>query len=121
MRHLIGFVTGAAAVTAVWPGLAMAHAWLESSVPAANGTLAPTAKEITLTFDEDVKPVSCKMANEAGKDASAFGKLSAEGVTLHVPLTARPAAGKYKLTCRVVGPDTHAVNGTLDFVVGSNP
>lgn len=109
------------AALAVCTGTALAHAWLESSVPAANGALAPDSKEITLTFDEVVKPVSCKLTDSAGKEAAVLGKASASGETLHVPLTARPAPGKYSLTCRVVGPDTHAVNGALSFIVGNNP
>ncbi len=108
-----------ALLAVVCPGAALAHAWLESSVPAANGTLAPDSKEITLTFDEDVKPVSCKLIDGAGKEAAVLGKAHAAGETLHVPLVGRPMPGKYSLTCRVVGPDTHAVNGALNFVVGT--
>lgn len=96
---------------------AFAHAWLESSVPPQNGALAPAAKEIDLTFDEAIKPVSCKIADQAGKDMAVIGKLAAKGVNLTVPLTAALAAGKYNLTCRVVGPDSHPVNNTLSFVV----
>lgn len=97
------------------PATCFAHAWLESSVPAQNGTL--TAKEIALTFDEAIKPVSCKITDAAGKDAPVVGKLAAKGVNLTVPLTGILAAGKYNLTCRVVGPDSHPVNNSLSFVV----
>ena len=96
---------------------AYAHAWLESSVPAQNGALPGSAKEIALTFDEAIKPVSCKIADQTGKDMAVIGKLAAKGVNLTVPLTAALAAGKYNLTCRVVGPDSHPVNNTLSFVV----
>ena len=105
------------------PSVAFAHAEVVSSVPAENGPLAAGAKEIALTFDEDVKPVSCKLADEAGKDAAMIGKPAAKGATLHVPLNGALPVGKYNLTCRVVGPDSHAVNGSLKFVVnaGASP
>jgi methionine-rich copper-binding protein CopC len=99
------------------PTAAFAHAWLESSVPAQDGALAAAAKDIALTFDEDIKPVSCKITDVGGKDMAATGKPVAKGVHLTVPLTAALAAGKYSLTCRVVGPDSHPVNNSLSFVV----
>lgn len=105
------------AVSSVMAPAAYAHAWLESSVPAQNGVLVPGSKEIALTFDEAIKPVSCKIVDQAGKDMAVIGKLAAKGVNLTVPLTAALAAGKYNLTCRVVGPDSHPVNNTLSFVV----
>ena len=114
MERAATFLAALAVSGLIAPG-AFAHAWLESSVPAANGVLA--AKEIALTFDEAIKPVSCKITDATGKDTPVVGKLAAKGVNLTVPLTATLAAGTYTLTCRVVGPDSHPVNNSLSFVV----
>ena len=100
--------------TAFIPALAFAHAELLKSEPANDGTLAASAKEITLTFEEAVKPANCKLTAE-GKDVPGLGKPRADGVTLHVPLAKPLEAGAYALTCRVVGPDSHPVNNTIKF------
>lgn len=101
------------------PSIAFAHAELLKSEPAKDATLAPAAKEITLTFDEAVKPATCKLAMTDGMDAAALGKPRADGVVLHVPLVKPLAAGNYKLECRVVGPDSHPVNSALTFAVAT--
>lgn len=96
------------------PAFAFAHAELLKSEPANDGTLAASSKEITLTFEEAIKPATCKLTAD-GKDVASIGKLHADGVTLHVPITKPLDAGAYALACRVVGPDSHPVNSVIKF------
>jgi methionine-rich copper-binding protein CopC len=107
--------TVAAALLA--PTIAFAHAELVKSDPAKDGTLSAAAKEITLTFEEAVKPASCKLTMSDGMSMANIGKPHAEGLVIHVPISKALPAGKYSLECRVVGPDSHPVNNTLTFVV----
>ena len=117
MKRRVQCLVAFAAAAVMAPAAAFAHAELVSSIPAQNGALPAGAKEISLTFDEAVKPVSCKVTDDAGKEADVVGKPTAKGENLRVPLKAVLPAGKYSLTCRVVGPDSHAVNDSLKFVV----
>lgn len=113
----------AAAISALLmaPTAAFAHAELVKSEPAKDGTLAASAKEITLTFDEAVKPATCKLSMTDGMSATGLGKPHAEGMVLHVPIEKALASGKYNLECRVVGPDSHPINSTLTFAVSAAP
>ena len=115
-RSIYLFVTLAMAGQCV-PVAALAHSELVSSVPSENGILASNVREITMIYNEAVKPVSCKVADSTGSDADVVGKIAAKGITLHVPLKDALPSGKYRLTCRVVGPDSHAMNESLVFVV----
>lgn len=100
---------------ALMPGLALAHAELVKSEPANDGTLAASAKEITLTFDEAVQPATCKLTMADGMDVASIGKPHADGMVLHVPIAKPLAAGRYSLGCRVVGPDSHPINSAISF------
>ena len=102
----------------MYPAIAAAHAKLVSSVPVQNGALDPAAKHITLTFSEPVKAISCKAANQAGKQVRIIGALHAEGATLHAMFTRAIPPGQYTVTCRVVGPDGHPMNTAVKFVAG---
>lgn len=99
------------------PAAAFAHAELVKSDPAKDGMLPASAKEITLTFEEAVKPATCKLMMSDGMSMANIGKPHADGVVVHVPIVKALMAGKYSLDCRVVGPDGHTVNNTLTFAV----
>lgn len=96
---------------------ALAHAKLLSSLPAKDAEGAAPA-EIVLTFSEAVTPAVVTLAGEDGREIKAVGTPRADGATLHVPVTSKLAPGRYTLSYRIAGADTHAVNGTLTFVVG---
>lgn len=116
-RIVLGMLAGLVALSAA--SGAFAHAKLQSSTPAkdASGASPP---EIVLTFSEAVTPAVVALADQDGRDIKALGAARAEGAVLHVPVTAKLAPGRYTMTYRVAGADTHAVNGTLTFIV-SNP
>ncbi len=111
----------AAAVAAVlaMPTAALAHAELVKSDPSQDGTLVASAKEITFTFNEAVKPAMCKLTGSDGTEVSNLGKPHADGMVLHIPIAKALAAGKYSLGCRVVGPDSHPINESISFVVSA--
>lgn len=103
---------------ALVPALAQGHAKIASSSPPENGTLAASAKEISLKFTEAVKVVRCVLKDDSGKEVKP-GSVMAHGEMLHVALAAPLPAAKYALACRVVGADSHPVENTLNFVVRS--
>ena len=96
---------------------ALAHAKLLSSLPAKDAEGASPA-EIVLTFSEAITPAVVTLAGEDGHEVKAVGAPRADGAALHVPVTAKLNPGRYTLTYRIAGADTHAVNGTLTFIVG---
>lgn len=110
-------ICAAVATALLVPTLALAHAELVKSDPVKDGTLLTSGKEITLTFEEAVKPASCKLTMADGMVMANIGKPRADGMMIHVPISKALPAGKYSLECRVVGPDSHAVNNTLTFAV----
>lgn len=111
----------AAAIAAVCalPAAALAHAELVKSEPIADGVLMASAKEVTFTFNESVKPAMCKLTLDS-KEVSSLGKPHADGTVLHIPIEKVLANGRYTLACRVVGPDSHPMNESISFVVSAS-
>lgn len=97
---------------------ALAHAKLLASVPAKDAQ-GPSPAEIVLTFSEAVIPAAVTLADQGGTEIKSLGVARPDGGTLHVPVTAKLAPGRYTLTYRVAGADTHAINGVLTFVVAA--
>lgn len=114
MFRRVFLVTGFA--TAMWASEAFAHAKLLSSAPAKDVAGASPA-EIVLTFSEAVSPAAITLADQGGGEVKSLGAARGEGSTLHVPVIGKLAPGRYTLSYRVAGADTHAVNGALTFVV----
>ena len=98
---------------------AFAHAKRLSSMPAKDVEGASPA-EIVLTFSEAITPAGVTLAGEDGHEVKSVGTPRADGATLHVPVTTKLAPGRYTLTYRIAGADTHAVNGALTFVVAKS-
>jgi methionine-rich copper-binding protein CopC len=116
-QKVFGVLTGLIALVVAHS--ALAHAKLLSSMPAKDAAGAsPT--EIVLTFSEAVTPASVTLADQDGHEVKSLGAARAEGAALHVPVTAKLMPGRYTLSYRIAGADTHAVNGALTFVV-ANP
>jgi copper transport protein len=121
-RAGIGALAAAAALTL--PAAASAHAVLESTSPAASGTVNAPPIEASLTFSEPVEPrfAVISVTNAAGEQqAAAAPSRSPENVrTLTVPL--RPISqGWYLVYWRVISADGHPVRGAYTFAVGPNP
>ena len=104
------------------PGIASAHAILESSSPEPSALLASSPKEIRLDFDEQVedslgdiriydseqREVSVKKTVRSSSDLSI--------VTAGVPMLKN---GVYVVVWRVVSADGHPVTGAFPFEIGT--
>ncbi len=97
---------------------AWAHARRVSAMPAADSTGA-APKDITLTFNEAIKLINCKMTGADGKDVAGVGAPAADGKSLKIPVTGTLAAGKYTVSYRIAGDDGHPMDGTYTFTVAS--
>ena len=118
----------AAALTlAALPSVAMAHAKLLSSSPAANATVAKPTK-LTLTFSEKLlAPLSGVdltmtgmpgMADHAPMPIRGFRTaVDRDGKTLVVTLPRALPAGSYDLNWHIVGADQHKIAGKYSFSV----
>ncbi|MEO8306561.1 MAG: copper resistance CopC family protein [Pseudomonadota bacterium] len=101
---------------ALVPGLAMAHAKLEMSVPAAGSSIAAMPAQLMLHFSEAVKMTAMSIEKEGGKDK----------IDLKVPAAAKSmvqvespslGAGAYLLNWRGLSDDGHIMSGTVRFTV----
>ncbi len=122
-RRIVGatFASCVLALTFV-PGIASAHAVLDSSSPAPSALLASSPKEIRLDFDEQVeatlgdihlynseqREVLIEKTVRSSKDASI--------VTAEVPSLQN---GVYVVVWRVVSADGHPVTGAFPFEIGT--
>ena len=115
VRTLLAACVGAVAFAAIVPE-ALAHAKLMSSSPAKDAEGASPG-EIALTFSEPVTPAVVTLSDQDGHEVKTVGAPRTEANTLHLPVNGKLAPGRYTLTYRIAGPDTHVVNGALTFVV----
>lgn len=100
-------------------GAAFAHAALVSQSPA-NGTAVPVPAQVILTFTEavtlDFTGIALKGAD--GKDLqTGAATLSADGLTLTVPIPADMTAGAYTVEWHALSEDGHKSLGTYIFTV----
>jgi len=123
MRSTLSFLAAVAVIAAV---PAAAHPKLVSSIPAANGTVKPTAR-VSLSFSERlVARLSTAqvvmtgmpgMAEHAPMPVQGRAAIAPDGTTLVVNFPSPLAAGSYRVTWQVVSEDTHKVEGSFDFTV----
>jgi copper transport protein len=99
------------------PGLALAHAQLRESFPAAGATVAALPSEVTLDFNEAVSPLVLRWIGPDGSVADVEGAAANARVTVFPP--SGMGAGTHLLSWRVVSSDGHPVGGTLTFHVGA--
>ena len=121
-RITLGFAV-AAVVVVLMAAPAFAHADLKSTVPAAGSVLQSPPAKIDLFFTESVEMslggVEVYDANarpvETGKPEHPDGR--ADAVTVALPPDLEH--GTYVVTWRLVSGDSHPIQGTLTFVVGT--
>jgi copper transport protein len=120
-------VSGAAIASTVLaltfiPGIASAHAILESSSPEASALLASSPKEIRLDFDEQVEDtlgdvrVYDSEQREVSKSNTVRSASDASVVTAEIPTLKN---GVYVVVWRVVSADGHPVTGAFPFEIGT--
>lgn len=101
--------------------LAMAHATIQLSEPAANAQLDKSPGAITLTFNEDVEPTfsSIVLQDATGKAVPDIGKAAVDAANKRLLKLDLPAlkSGGYIVRWVAVGPDGHRRNGQYNFSV----
>jgi len=123
LRRMVGALIACTALTLAFiPGIASAHAILESSSPASSALLTSSPKEIRLDFDEQIestlgnirlydseqREISIKKTVRSSTDASV--------VSAGVPELKN---GVYVVVWRVVSADGHPVSGAFPFEIGT--
>ncbi len=98
-----------------------AHAFLDHADPAVGATIATSPTAIRLFFTESIEPKFSRIAVSSadGSPVKAGAVTTAQGDSSELDL-ALPTAlspGRYKVTWRVVGADTHHTEGTFSFEV----
>jgi len=127
MSSMRRILFAAALTLAALPSVAMAHAKLLSSSPAANATVAKPTK-LTLTFSEKLlAPLSGVdltmtgmpgMADHAPMPIKGFRTaVDRDGKTLVVTLPRALPVGSYDLNWHIVGADQHKIAGKYSFSV----
>lgn len=104
------------------PGIASAHAILESSIPEASALLASSPKEIRLDFDEQVEAtlgdvrIYDSEQREVANSNTVRSVSDTSVVTAEVPTLKN---GVYVVVWRVVSADGHPVTGAFPFEIGT--
>ena len=110
---------GATACLALGTSSAVAHAAIQSSVPAANTTVS-SPKLIQIRFSEalEAKLSSLKLTSSDGTIIAAKPMIDpAEPATLAVMPATVLRAGQYTVTWNVVSEDSHHTHGSFSFTV----
>lgn len=112
-------------LSAVWAPAASAHATVSSSTPADGQRLAQAPSEVSITFDEGVGLSTgyLRVISADGVDVTAGAAAHPGGrqEVIAVPLRAGLPDSAYVASWSVVSADSHPVQGTIRFVVGSGP
>lgn len=102
-------------------GLALAHAGLESSIPAAGEILGDVPHEIVLTFTEDIKVIGASILDAKEQKVGGLGQPKVDGKILSIPLNGSLKDGAYRVEYQVVGiADSHPIIGSVSFSIRSN-
>ena len=123
LRRTVGAAIASTALAlALIPGIASAHAILESSSPAPSALLASSPKEIRLDFDEQVEAtlgdvrVYDSEQREVANSKTVRSSSDLSIVTADVPTLQN---GVYVVVWRVVSADGHPVTGAFPFEIGT--
>src|SRR5262249_49527913 len=97
---------------------AQAHTHLKAAVPADGSTVQASPEHIVLTFSEPARLTALTLQREGEKEQklAPLPSVAAAQVTVPVP---NLSAGRYVVTWRIVGADSHIMSGTLHFTVGA--
>ena len=122
-RRTLGAAAASIAIAVAFiPGIASAHAVLDSSSPSASELLASSPKEIRLDFDEQVEAtlgdirVYDSEQHEVSIEKTVRSSSDLSIVTAAVP---KLDNGVYVVVWRVVSADGHPVSGAFPFEIGT--
>lgn len=99
-------------------GVAQAHTSLQSSIPAANSTLAAAPSRFVLTFHEATRLTALAVQKDGGPEqkVAPLPKVAAAKIAVDAPSL---DAGHYMLSWRAVGDDGHTMSGKLAFSIAA--
>ncbi len=121
-RRIIAVAAGMLAlVTFATPGVASAHAILDSSDPSASAVVSQSPSEITLDFNEQIEGTLLSIRLfDASQDELSIGHagLSPSDSSVVTASMPRLKVGVYVVVWRVVSADGHPVSGAFPFEVG---
>jgi len=102
---------------ALIPRVALAHAELVQSDPAADAVLESTPASVTLVFSEPVNPAgpSIRVFSPSGRQVASPVTIRASVLSAAIDST---EAGTYIVSWQVFAADTHPSRGVFKFVVG---
>ena len=103
-------------VAAFLPALALAHAKLELTIPAADSSIAAMPAQVMLHFNEAVKITALTIEKEGGKDKIDL-KLPSAASSMVEAQAPKLGAGVYLLNWRGLSDDGHVMSGTVRFTV----
>ena len=123
MRRLLSVCVGAIglAVT-VAPGVASAHAILDSSSPSASAVVTESPREITLNFNEDVESsLNTIRLFDSEQHEVGIGKANRQTFDPSVVVAEVPELddGLYVVVWHAVSADGHPVDGAFPFEIGT--
>jgi copper transport protein len=123
LRRIVGAAISSIVLALTFiPGIASAHAVLESSSPAPSALLASSPKEIRLDFDEQVEAtlgdirIYDSEQREISIEKTVRSSADASVVSAGVPTLKN---GVYVVVWRVVSADGHPVSGAFPFEIGA--
>lgn len=119
-RHLAFSLLLLCAVLAT-PAMALAHAHLDRSMPAAGATLKEAPQEVIIWFTEAVEPKfsSIEVRDAKGGVVNEGGAGGVTGNTAQLRVKVKPLPpGTYTVKWRVLSVDTHRSQGDFTFRVG---
>jgi len=110
----------------LWAPSAMAHAVVETIVPADGARLAQSPPEVRITFSETVQLLRGNDAEVVTATGESMAGGAAQvpagnGQQVVIPLQPRLASGTYTARWRVVSADGHIIAGWSVFAVGDVP
>jgi methionine-rich copper-binding protein CopC len=110
----------AAILSLALTGRALAHAELQSAIPAAGGTVATAPSELDLKFSEDLN-LKFSGVKVAGPDKKTVqtgpATLKDKNTTLVVPISGTLSAGVYTVAWHALSADGHKTHGSYTFTV----
>jgi len=117
---LIGAVIFPFVLALITTAPANAHAVLVASDPIDGARLAAAPTQVTLTFDESVRPVASatQVITDTGDRVDTGLSIADDGARVVLTLPAKLPVGSYTATWKVISADSHEVAGAISFGIG---
>ena len=107
----------------MWPAQAFAHATLLRTDPAAGTRVATQPRQLTLTFDQQIRPVAggTSVVDDQGRSAAAGAARNADQNVRQLVIPLKPGLpdGDYTVHWEIVSTDGHIIAGVYAIGLGS--